>query len=95
MYHPLRPTEATIGCTSRLIKQTDRKENIGHPFPSCRAYVVDASMNIVPRGNPGELVVEGPLVGRGYHKLPEATAKAFKKWPTPESNTYCTGDLGE
>ncbi|KAG8734468.1 Non-ribosomal peptide synthetase [Ceratobasidium sp. 423] len=87
------PTEATIGCTSRLIRQTDRKENIGHPFPSCRAYVVDASMNVVPRGNPGELVVEGPLVGRGYHKLPEATAKAFKKWPTPDSNTYCTGDL--
>ncbi|KDN49336.1 hypothetical protein RSAG8_02038, partial [Rhizoctonia solani AG-8 WAC10335] len=87
------PTEATIGCTSRLIRQTDRKENIGHPFPSCRAYVVDASMNIVPRGNPGELVVEGPLVGRGYHNLPEATSKAFKKWPTADSNTYCTGDL--
>ncbi|KAJ1310440.1 hypothetical protein OPQ81_007173 [Rhizoctonia solani] len=87
------PTEATIGCTSRLIRQTDRKENIGHPFPSCRAYVVDANMNIVPRGNPGELVVEGPLVGRGYHNLPEATAKAFKRWPTPDSNTYCTGDL--
>ncbi|CUA72232.1 hypothetical protein RSOLAG22IIIB_00897 [Rhizoctonia solani] len=87
------PTEATIGCTSRLIRQTDRKENIGHPFPSCRAYVVDASMNVVPRGNPGELVVEGPLVGRGYHNLPEATAKAFKKWPTPDSNSYCTGDL--
>ncbi|KAH7340224.1 hypothetical protein B0J17DRAFT_595170 [Rhizoctonia solani] len=87
------PTEATIGCTSRLIRQTDRKENIGHPFPSCRAYVVDANMNIVPRGNPGELVVEGPLVGRGYHNLPDATAKAFKKWPTPDSNTYCTGDL--
>ncbi|GAB1517179.1 Non-ribosomal peptide synthetase [Rhizoctonia solani] len=87
------PTEATIGCTSRLIRQSDRKENIGHPFPSCRAYVVDSNMNIVPRGNPGELVVEGPLVGRGYHNLPEATAKAFKKWPTLDSNTYCTGDL--
>ncbi|CAE6419816.1 unnamed protein product [Rhizoctonia solani] len=87
------PTEATIGCTSRLIRQTDRKENIGHPFPSCRAYVVDASMNIVPRGHLGELVVEGPLVGRGYHNLPDATAKAFKKWPTPDSNSYCTGDL--
>ncbi|KAG9127508.1 Non-ribosomal peptide synthetase [Ceratobasidium sp. 392] len=87
------PTEATIGCTSRLIKQTDRKENIGHPFPSCRAYVVDASMNIVPRGNPGELVVEGPLVGRGYHNLPEATAKAFKEWPNEGCNAYRTGDL--
>ncbi|CAE6433958.1 unnamed protein product [Rhizoctonia solani] len=87
------PTEATIGCTSRLIRQTDRKENIGHPFQSCRAYVVDTNMNIVPRGNPGELVVEGPLVGRGYHNLPEATAKAFKKWPSPESNAYRTGDL--
>ncbi|KAG8692019.1 Non-ribosomal peptide synthetase [Ceratobasidium sp. 394] len=87
------PTEATIGCTSRLVKQTDRKENIGHPFPSCRAYVVDASMNVVPRGNPGELVVEGPLVGRGYHNLPDATAKAFKEWPDQGCNAYRTGDL--
>ncbi|KAG9082491.1 Non-ribosomal peptide synthetase, partial [Ceratobasidium sp. UAMH 11750] len=87
------PTEATIGCTSRLVKQTDRKENIGHPFPSCRAYVVDMSMNVVPRGNPGELVVEGPLVGRGYHNLPDVTAKAFKEWPDQGCNAYRTGDL--
>ncbi|KIY43686.1 hypothetical protein FISHEDRAFT_78528 [Fistulina hepatica ATCC 64428] len=46
------PTEATIGCTSRQISAVDRKENIGKPFPSCGAYVVDTHMNIVPRGTP-------------------------------------------
>lgn len=89
-----RPTEATIGCTSRQITINDRKENIGRPFASCQAYVVDSAMNIVPRGTPGELVVEGPLVGVGYHKLPDATNRAFLEWPHPGCRCYRTGDLG-
>jgi len=72
----------------------DRKENIGRPFSSCQAYVVDAEMNIVPRGTPGELVVEGPLVGRGYHKLQDVTKKVFLEWPRPGCRCYRTGDLG-
>ncbi|KAJ3918621.1 hypothetical protein F5877DRAFT_78832 [Lentinula edodes] len=87
------PTEATIGCTSRQITINDRKENIGRPFASCQAYVVDSAMNIVPRGTPGELVVEGPLVGVGYHKLPDATNRAFLEWPHPGCRCYRTGDL--
>ncbi|KAJ3863422.1 acetyl-CoA synthetase-like protein, partial [Lentinula novae-zelandiae] len=87
------PTEATIGCTSRQITINDRKENIGRPFASCQAYVVDSAMNIVPRGTPGELVVEGPLVGVGYHKLPDATNRAFLEWPRPGCRCYRTGDL--
>ena len=31
----------------------------------------------LPDGAPGELVVEGPIVTRGYHDAPEATAAAF------------------
>ncbi|KAJ3856653.1 hypothetical protein EV368DRAFT_78489 [Lentinula lateritia] len=82
------PTEATIGCTSRHITINDRKENIGRPFTSCQAYVVDSAMNIVPRGTPGELVVEGPLVGVGYHKLPDATNRVFLEWPRPGCRCY-------
>ncbi len=59
------PTETTIGCTSRRVGPNDRKENIGRPFPSCSAYVVDRDLNIVPMGCPGELVIGGPLVARG------------------------------
>ena len=96
------PTEATIGCTSRRVRANDRKENIGTPFPSCRAFVVrppynreDGGFEVVPRGAPGELVVEGPLVGLGYHRNPDATRKSFIEWPYPGCRAYRTGDLGE
>ncbi|KAK7033521.1 Non-ribosomal peptide synthetase [Paramarasmius palmivorus] len=101
----LSPTEATIGCTSRRVSPQDRKENIGKPFESCYAYIVDPAsintdaenpqdkMKLVPRGTPGELVVAGPLVGIGYHKLPEVTRKVFLEWPEKGMRTYRTGDL--
>ncbi|KAF9077093.1 hypothetical protein BDP27DRAFT_1209530 [Rhodocollybia butyracea] len=87
------PTEVTIGCTSRRVGSNDRKENIGRPFPSCSAYVVDPELNVVPMGCPGELIISGPLVARGYHNLPEATAKAFIEFPEPGCRAYRTGDL--
>ncbi|KAK0465926.1 acetyl-CoA synthetase-like protein [Desarmillaria tabescens] len=87
------PTEATIGCTSRQIGLNDRKENIGRAFPSCSAYVVDRDLNTVPLGCPGELVISGPLVARGYHNLPDVTSKVFIDYPTPGCTAYRTGDL--
>ncbi|KAL1744045.1 hypothetical protein HDZ31DRAFT_64457 [Schizophyllum fasciatum] len=86
------PTEATIGCTSRRVGPNDRKENIGKAFPSCGAYVLDKKLRTVPLGCPGELVVSGPLIARGYHRLPEATAKAFITLPDG-TRAYRTGDL--
>ncbi|VDC07058.1 unnamed protein product [Peniophora sp. CBMAI 1063] len=86
------PTEATIGCTSRRVGPSDRKENIGRPFPSCGARVLDKNLDVVPVGCPGELVVSGPLVARGYHHLPEATAKAFMRLEDG-TRAYRTGDL--
>lgn len=71
-----------------------KKYCIPHVFnlPVCR-QVVDAEMNILLRGGVGELVVEGPLVGRGYHGRPDLTQKVFKAWPTADSWAYRTGDL--
>ena len=51
-------------------------------------------MNILPLGVAGELVIEGPLVAKGYHNLPEVTAKSFMEWPTKGCKAYRTGDLG-
>jgi len=50
-------------------------------------------MNILPRGGMGELVVEGPLVGRGYHGRPDLTQKVFMEWPESGCWAYRTGDL--
>lgn len=60
---------------------------------------------LVPIGAVGELVLEGPLVGRGYLNDPDKTASAFicnPAWlqsedgthiPRPQSRFYRTGDL--
>lgn len=88
------PTEATIGCTARIIRGTNEpKEDIGYPFKGSGAYITDADINIVPKGVAGELVIEGPLVARGYLNLPEATAKNFVEWPRKGCRAYRTGDL--
>lgn len=68
-------------------------ENIGRAFANVSSYVVDNNLNILPRGVVGELVVGGPLVGRGYHELPELTAKSFMEWPCKGSWSFRTGDL--
>ncbi|TIA92369.1 hypothetical protein E3P99_00643 [Wallemia hederae] len=87
------PTELTIGISARKVMAHDTKENVGKVFPSCDAFVVDKDMNIVPVGTPGELVVEGALVARGYLNLDHLTAKSFIRFPDAHSWAYKTGDL--
>jgi non-ribosomal peptide synthetase component F len=65
----------------RSLSSTDEKQ------------VVDPDLCILPRGGVGELVVEGPLVGRGYHGRPDLTEKVFLEWPEKGRWAYRTGDL--
>lgn len=88
------PTEATIGCTARIIRGTDEpKEDIGYAFVGSGAYIVDSELNILPKGISGELIIEGPLIAKGYLNLPEATKKNFIEWPRKGCRAYRTGDL--
>ncbi|CAL1704680.1 unnamed protein product [Somion occarium] len=89
------PSEATIGCAARFMNRLTPRANIGRTFASVSSYVVDENMNIVLRGNPGELVVEGPLVGRGYIGRPDLTEKVFLDFPEKGQGrwAYRTGDL--
>ncbi|HKR90135.1 MAG TPA: AMP-binding protein [Phenylobacterium sp.] len=52
---------------------------IGLPFPGMEARVVDIddAETEVPTGEPGELLVRGPLVTDGYFDDPDATRAAF------------------
>ncbi|KAF9493084.1 hypothetical protein BDN71DRAFT_1591331 [Pleurotus eryngii] len=87
------PSEATIGCCARYMDASTPKSNIGKTFDNVSGYVVDDNMNIVVRGGVGELVVGGPLVGRGYHGRPDHTNKVFLTWPRSGQKAYRTGDL--
>ncbi|KAJ3550989.1 hypothetical protein NMY22_g88 [Coprinellus aureogranulatus] len=87
------PSEVTIGCAARYMDSNTPKSNVGRPFANVSGYVVDSDMQILPRGGIGELVVEGPLVGRGYHGRPDLTQKVFLQWPEEGCWAYRTGDL--
>src|SRR5689334_728103 len=66
-----------------------RRETCGRPTsPDDEVYLVDEEGNVVPDGEPGELIVRGPYTLRGYFRSPEHNARAF----TPDG-FYRSGDL--
>jgi acyl-CoA synthetase (AMP-forming)/AMP-acid ligase II len=68
---------------------TPRMAGCGKPFPEVEIRIGDADGNALPCRAIGEVLVRSPLVMSGYHKLEEATAKAFV-----EGGWYRTGDAG-
>jgi len=59
-----------------------------------RAHILDAALNQVPTGVPGDLYISGPGVTRGYLNDPARTARSFlpDPWGAPGSRMYATGD---
>ena len=62
-----------------------------------KQYVVDKNMNRLPFGMPGELVVAGHQVGRGYLNRPDKNAEVFIRNPFSDKSgyehAYRTGDI--
>jgi len=52
--------------------------SIGVVFPDTYAKIVDDDGNEVDQGKPGELIVKGPQIMKGYWNRPEETEKALK-----------------
>jgi len=54
--------------------------SIGLPFPDTEARIVDTKTGTreVPRGEPGELIIRGPQVMKGYWNKPGETANALR-----------------
>ncbi|HLP59628.1 MAG TPA: amino acid adenylation domain-containing protein [Candidatus Deferrimicrobium sp.] len=85
------PTENTTFSTTFSISG-DYRENIpiGKPIANSTAYIVDKYNHLQPIGIPGELLVGGDGVARGYLNNPELTNIKFK---IHHAVLYCTGDL--
>jgi amino acid adenylation domain-containing protein len=95
------PTEATIWATMHRITTDDVAASagatlpIGRPMANVRAYVLDAAGQPTPIGVPGELLLGGDGIARGYHERPELTAERFVRDPfstDPSARLYRTGD---
>ncbi|MFC8453653.1 amino acid adenylation domain-containing protein [Kitasatospora sp. NPDC057223] len=89
------PTETTIWSTCAEIPRSPSAVGIGRPIANTRAYVVDEQLRPTPLGVPGELLLGGDGVARGYLGRPGLTAERFVPDPfgPPGSRLYRTGDL--
>mgnify|MGYP000290595785 CR=1 FL=1 len=70
-----------------------KKQCLGIPFMSVTSRIVDPeTLEEVPTGESGEIVIHGPQVFKGYWKRPDATASAF--FERDGLSFFRTGDMG-
>ena len=90
------PTETTVWSTAHRVTAADVKTPVGRPIANNTIYILDQLMQPVPVGAPGELLIGGAGVVRGYLKRPELTAERFVENPfngAGGDRIYRTGDL--
>ncbi|TXI93494.1 MAG: amino acid adenylation domain-containing protein, partial [Neisseriales bacterium] len=97
------PTEATVCSTLHYYNEDDQNNaNIGRPLNNTQAYVLDASLSLLPIGEIGELYIGGVGLARGYLNRPDLTTERFITNPFQSAEDkelgknarlYKTGDL--
>jgi amino acid adenylation domain-containing protein len=85
------PTEAAVDVTFQACRREDRVVPIGRPIDNLAIRIVDRAFRPAPLGVPGELLIGGVGVGRGYLDRPDLTAERFV--PGEGERLYRTGDL--
>lgn len=89
-------TETTVHVTYRRLRREDvdagRGSLIGVPIPDLSLHVVDERLEPAPVGVPGEIVVGGAGLARGYLGRPDLTAQRFVANPFGPGRLYRSGD---
>ena len=88
------PSEDTTYSTFTL--RDEGAATIGRPISNTQAYILDANLQPVPVGIPGELYLGGDGLARGYLNRPELTNERFIVNPFDQKHSkrlYKTGDL--
>ncbi|KAF2181844.1 amino acid adenylation [Zopfia rhizophila CBS 207.26] len=106
-YNLYGPAETTVNQTASVrLSKTSPATNIGPAYGTHVWIVNDQDHNrLVPLGCAGEILIEGPMLARGYLKDPVKTAAAFienpawvSSFPNPAAvlprRFYKSGDLG-
>jgi aspartate racemase len=94
-YGPTENTTFTC-CCSITESQIGTSVPIGRPIANTQVYILDALLQPVPVGVPGELYIGGAGLARGYLNSPDLTAERFIPNPfsdDPDVRLYKTGDL--
>ncbi|KAH8429072.1 non-ribosomal peptide synthetase [Aspergillus melleus] len=72
------PTECSVVCSMNASVVPQAPESVGNAV-GCRIWIIDEhnANRLAPLGCTGELVVEGPILARGYMDNPSLTAAFF------------------
>ncbi|HKV11774.1 MAG TPA: non-ribosomal peptide synthase/polyketide synthase, partial [Thermoanaerobaculia bacterium] len=99
LVHVYGPTETTTFATWHLVATPPAPGAtvpVGQPIANSTAYVADPDFNLAPPGVPGELLLGGDGLARGYPGRADLTAERFVPHPwsgQPGDRLYRTGDL--
>jgi amino acid adenylation domain-containing protein len=95
------PTETTIWSSAMKVEPHHARAGkvpIGGPSDNTHFHILDAYMQPVPEGVPGELCIGGMGLGQGYWQRPGLSAEKFVPNPfydpgNPSLRLYRTGDV--
>ncbi|APO47206.1 hypothetical protein BS614_26240 [Paenibacillus xylanexedens] len=92
------PTETVVGCiTHQFDPEVDHQGSvpIGRPIANTQVYLLDDNMQLVPRGQVGELYIAGDGVAIGYLGQSEMTENrfVFNRFSVNKGMMYKTDDL--
>jgi long-chain acyl-CoA synthetase len=81
-------TECSASATMQRSDLAYKEGSVGLAYPGVKVGVMDESGKLLGAGEVGELVIQGPLVMKGYYKKPQETAEALR------GGWLHTGDMG-
>ncbi|WP_422766135.1 amino acid adenylation domain-containing protein [Pseudomonas hefeiensis] len=89
------PTETTIWSAVHPLSLENSRPFLGKPLDNTALYIVGSDLTLNPPGAPGELLIGGDGLARGYFQRPALTAERFVPDPfsTSGERLYRTGDL--
>jgi long-chain acyl-CoA synthetase len=73
---------------SQEVDRTEKAGSIGRPIWGCDMCVADDQGQMLPTGQPGEVLIRGSNILKGYYRRPEATAETMR------GGWFHSGDIG-
>ena len=83
-------SETTGSVTLMPWDENDETGSVSPLMPGARMRIVDENDQDVEEGQPGEMLMKGPFVTKGYFRNEQATKEAFTA-----DGWFRTGDIGE
>ncbi|KAF7361871.1 hypothetical protein MVEN_00531600 [Mycena venus] len=81
-------SETTGSVSGGDVNVEDLSGSVGPLIRNVEIRIIDEDGNDCPPETPGEILVKGPIVTKGYYNNPAADAESFK------DGYLCTGDIG-